>query len=84
MISASYDSLFDQAQKSISDYVSSACYLLDEKFGNGYAEQNPDLVGRLVVAMSIDFATTAFAKSDGELTEAQLLSGYAVELVRRS
>ena len=68
-IPASYDTLFGQAKDAVQDYFYRARNMLDESFGEGYAEKNPALVGQLVTAMATEMSGATFGKSVGEVAD---------------
>jgi hypothetical protein len=74
--SSDYSRLSDQAQDVPSSYLTSACYTLDKHFGEGYAKNNPELVGQIMNSMTVDFHSMAFAKTMTDFSErlAQVLS----------
>ena len=69
-IRPSYDALFEQAGANVSFNLGLAIDMLDGRFGKGYAQANPGLVGQLVVAMTADFGSTFFSRMVGELVDA--------------
>ena len=66
---SNYESLSNQADKAAANYLDSAIHLLNTHFGNGYAKENPVLVGQLVYAMATDFQSMALAKTMTDLSE---------------
>lgn len=68
-IESNYESLSNQADKAAENYLDSAVRLLNKHFGEGYAKENPVLVGQLVYAMATDFQSMAFAKTMADFTE---------------
>lgn len=68
-ISASWDTLLTQAGDTVETYLRRAHIMLDERFGDGYAEKNPQLVGQLVGSMTRDFQSASFGKIVGELAD---------------
>ena len=69
MITADHETLLRQAATTVADYFSLAVQTLDERFGEGYAERNPALVGQLIAAMGEDFTTAVKAKGFAEALE---------------
>ena len=68
-VPATYDTLLSQAAGTPDVFLRSAIRMLDEQFGPGYAKANPQLVGQLILASSIDFATASFGKVIGEMSD---------------
>lgn len=68
-IASNYECLSNQADKAAENYLDSAVHLLNKHFGEGYAKENPVLVGQLVYAMATDFQTMAFAKTMTDFSE---------------
>lgn len=48
------------AGDNVGDWMRQAKQNLDAEFGNGYAEKNPELIGKMVLSSAIDNATTYF------------------------
>lgn len=67
MISANATDLMRQAPMTVVTYLNHIVDTLDDKFGKGYAKNNPLLVGMLVQSCAQDFHTAISAKA---LTEA--------------
>ncbi len=55
-IDASWETLIRQASMVIDDFLDEAIVRIDNKFGEGFAKQNPGLVGDIVKATSIVYA----------------------------
>ena len=68
-ITASWDTLLDQASSTTDTYFRRMVRIIDDEFGDGYAKKNPELVGRLVQTCAIDFASAGFGKVIGELAD---------------
>jgi hypothetical protein len=49
--------LMEQASSTVQAYLSCAHEYINSKFGSGYAERNPALVGCFIIACALDFAT---------------------------
>jgi hypothetical protein len=64
-IEASFDTLFNQASDSASDYLSRARRHIDNEFGEGYAAKNPNLVAAFMQVSAADFAAATHAKVYG-------------------
>jgi hypothetical protein len=62
--------LLRQAPMTISEYLSAVVTMLDDRFGEGYAEKHPDLVGVLVTACTRDFGTAFLKLAAQDLREA--------------
>jgi hypothetical protein len=58
----SHDTLLRQASLTAEDYFLKAIIAIDEKFGEGYAKKNPDLIAAFMKTASVDFATTSISK----------------------
>lgn len=56
-ISAKAETLLDQASMTANEYLVKAIRAIDAKFGEGYAAQNPVLVGAFMAAAAQDFHT---------------------------
>jgi len=61
-ITADFNTLMIQAETTIIDYMDTVINSLDDKYGEGYAENNPELVGALVTAMVMDFNSSIATK----------------------
>jgi hypothetical protein len=48
------------AGDNVGDWMRQAKQNIDEEFGSGYAARNPELVGKMILASSIDNAVTYF------------------------
>lgn len=68
-IEASYDTLLKQAGDTVEVYLRRAARMLNEEFGDGYAEKNQALVGQLVTAMANAMSSATFGKSIGEVAD---------------
>ncbi len=58
-ITASWDTLQDQAISTATDWMRKAKEEIDAEFGQGYSKLHPELVVSLVRAASLDFTTSA-------------------------
>lgn len=56
-VSANIPLLFEKASQNVGDYLAEAINAIDNKFGHGYAKQNPVLVGAFIQACAQDFHT---------------------------
>jgi len=56
-ISAKAETLLDQASMTAGEYLAKAVRAIDAQFGEGYAAQNPALVGAFMAAAAQDFHT---------------------------
>jgi hypothetical protein len=64
--------LMEHASMTVHDYMRNVVDDIDAQFGEGYAQEHPELVGQLVQACAIDFATAVFAATaNAFLTEVQ-------------
>jgi len=57
---SSADNLAKQASATVHCYMRGAVMAVDEFLGEGYAKDHPELVGSIVQACAIDFATGMF------------------------
>jgi len=60
-ITADFTELFRQAPMTTSGYMDKAIQTIDEAFGEGYAKNNPQLVGDFIKACSIDFGSASIS-----------------------
>lgn len=49
------DDYKQQASMVATDYMNYAVNILNERFGNGYAEEHPELIGSFMIASAINF-----------------------------
>jgi|SRR5471032_708528 len=68
-ISASYDTLFQQAKDVAESYFRAAVRNIDAQFGEGYAKAHPELIAALIKAASADMNTATLAVAIQEATE---------------
>lgn len=61
-ITASFDNLMGQASSTASVYLSNAKQHIDDVFGKGYAEKNPNLVAAFIETAASDYNTSSTAK----------------------
>ena len=57
-VTASINTLFDQASKTAGTYFDDAIRNLDNEFGEGYAKENPSLVGDFMKVCERDFSSS--------------------------
>lgn len=62
-ISASYEELMKQAKMTAHDYFHAAIETIDERFGKGFSEKNPELIGAFMRTASQDFHTAVTSQS---------------------
>jgi hypothetical protein len=66
-MSAKLETLMAQATDTAHVYMFRAVESIDRKFGEGYAEKHPELVGAFMQTAALDFlAVTLHNKRDGE------------------
>jgi hypothetical protein len=68
-ISADWGTLLTQASDTAESYFNRAVRHIDERFGDGYAAKNPQLIGAFMQTAAIDFATASFGKVVGEIND---------------
>lgn len=56
-VTAGMTTLFLQAPKTVSEYMTKAVDAIDSEFGKGFAKNNPALVGAFIQASTQDFHT---------------------------
>ena len=64
-IKASFDTLLEQASDAARTYLSNAKRAINEEFGEGFAENNPQLVGEFIRAAASDLNAATNAKVIG-------------------
>lgn len=69
IVETNVDELMRQAPLTVADYMRVLMGAVDECFGDGYAENHPDLIGALVNAAATDFATAIQAKISEEMID---------------
>jgi hypothetical protein len=62
-ITASVETLLNQAQDTATDYMVRAVGQIDETFGTGYAAKHPELVGAFMRTAAADFHTAMMLKA---------------------
>ncbi len=55
-----------QAGMTASTYMNAAVEAIDTKFGDGFAKENPQLVGSFMLSASLDFLACSSAKAVGD------------------
>ena len=61
-ITASFETLMEQGSMVAAEYLSKAVQYIDEQFGDGFAEENPNLTGMFVIASAIECTAATFAQ----------------------
>jgi len=56
-ITASAETLLDQATDTADEYLAQAIKSIDKRFGKGYAQQHPELVAAFMKVAAQDFQT---------------------------
>jgi hypothetical protein len=79
----SADALMRQAASTAQFYMSSAKKDIDSKFGAGYAENHPGLVGAYMNAAALDFLATFTRGSFAKLAESAWSVGYDISTALR-
>ncbi|WP_035183313.1 hypothetical protein [Achromobacter xylosoxidans] len=64
-ITASFDSLMDDAQSTATTFLGTAKRRIDEIFGSGYAAANPQLVAAFMQCAASDLSSSTNAKVIG-------------------
>ena len=62
-ITASSKELMDQAPMTAHTYFHQAIKSIDEKFGTGYAQKHPELVGAFIQTAAYDFQASVIAQA---------------------
>lgn len=57
-ITADWYTLMDQAPGTVDHYLGRVIDMVDRQFGDGYAQEHPELVSSLVTACCLDFLTS--------------------------
>lgn len=78
-ITAGFDTLMSQAPSTIALYLGDAVEKIDGQFGDGYADEHPELVGQFIIACSNDLSASLIAQ---QITSA--LDSISVEIKQRS
>lgn len=68
-ISIGADELLRQTRLTAGSYLNFAIAEIDERFGTGYAEQNPVLVASFIQACATDFAASIISQTLQESAE---------------
>jgi hypothetical protein len=61
-ITADFATLMRQAPMTAHDWMQQAVRDIDELFGEGYAKENPDLVGHYLMTCAIDYGSGVLSK----------------------
>lgn len=64
-VTASFDTLFSQAKDTADEYLRTAISAIDDRLGNGYAKDHPELIAAFMKTASADFAASSQAKVNG-------------------
>ncbi|MCH7959615.1 MAG: hypothetical protein IID08_05770 [Candidatus Hydrogenedentes bacterium] len=70
-ISASAETLMRQAGMTAAEYFGVAIRRIDDRFGDGYSESHPELVGAFMQTAAYDLAAAVVTSAIQELAEAQ-------------
>jgi hypothetical protein len=62
VINASFETLMEQGSGIAAEYLSKAVYYIDEQFGDGFAEENPNLTGMFVLASALECTGATIAQ----------------------
>ena len=62
-IIADIETLMRQASKTTHEYFHAAIEYIDERFGDGYAQAHPELVGAFMLTAAQDFDSTIKAQA---------------------
>lgn len=68
-ITASFDTLFDQATSTTASYLATAKREIDRLFGEGYAAKNPALVAAFIQTAAADMHTSTSGKVFGAVLQ---------------
>lgn len=60
----------DQDLYTVETYMNNAVRIIDEKFGEGYARENPGLIGDFMKTAALDFSTNIRTRKRKEMTQA--------------
>lgn len=61
-ITAGFDTLMRQAPMTADTYLAAGIKNIDDRMGNGFAKQNPNLLGAFIVASAIDLLGSTLAQ----------------------
>jgi hypothetical protein len=64
-ITASFDTLFSQSKDTAEEYLRKAISSIDERLGDGYAKDHPELIAAFMKTASADFTASSHAKVNG-------------------
>ena len=62
-ITASYETLMNQAPSTVELYMLEGANIIEKQFGQGYAFKHPELLSAFIIACSNDFATACITKA---------------------
>lgn len=62
-ITASYETLANQAPMTVQGYLNNAVKIIDDIFGTGYAKCHPELVSAFIAACAKDYGDTLLCKT---------------------
>ena len=62
-ITASAETLIQQASMTANEYFKQAIRDIDEEFGEGYAQKNPNLIGQYMLTSSNDYLSASITSS---------------------
>lgn len=68
-IFADSKTLMDQGPMTADTYMREAIKCIDERFGEGFARENPSLVGQFILASALDFTGSIVAGALEDLSE---------------
>jgi hypothetical protein len=68
-ITAAADVLLEQASMTTDQYLAAAVDSIDKRFGKGFAEKHPELLGAFINASARDFQTTMTVQALQELAK---------------
>jgi hypothetical protein len=71
-IMADGTTLFRQAPMTADTYMQEAVIYIDAKFGEGYAEQHPELIGAFMQTSALDLGAAIIARAIETLAKAQM------------
>lgn len=64
-VEASFSTLFEQSKMSASEYLMAAHLAIDDRFGEGYSAEHPELVAAYMNVACNDFTSGAMSKVIG-------------------
>jgi hypothetical protein len=79
-ITANPKTLMRQAKYTAAEYLNAAVIEIDEKFGDGYAKKNPELIAAYMNTAALDYGSAIIARSIQDLKpEEQSEQDYVLE-----